>query len=65
MLTDVLNRFLAPIRERRAGYERDVDTVWDILSRGTARAVEEGAATMALVRGAMRLDYVTGSARKP
>jgi tryptophanyl-tRNA synthetase len=57
LLVDVLNRFLAPIRERRAVYEKDPDTVWDILNKGTARAREEGAATMALVREAMKIDY--------
>ena len=57
LLVDVLNRFLAPIRERRAVYENDPAAVWDILSRGTARAREEGAATMALVREAMRIAY--------
>ena len=57
LLVDVLNRFLAPIRERRGVYEKDPDTVWDILNKGTARACEEGAATMALVRQAMKIDY--------
>jgi tryptophanyl-tRNA synthetase len=57
LLTEVLNRFLAPIRERRAALEKDPATVWDILRRGTARAHEEGARTMALVREAMKIDY--------
>jgi tryptophanyl-tRNA synthetase len=57
LLVDVLNRFLDPIRERRAVYEKDPDTVWDILNKGTARACEEGAATMALVREAMKIAY--------
>jgi tryptophanyl-tRNA synthetase len=57
LLVDVINRFLAPIRERRAAYERDPDTVWDILNKGTARARAEGAATMALVREAMKIAY--------
>jgi tryptophanyl-tRNA synthetase len=57
LLVDVLNRFLAPIRERRAVYEKDPDTVWDILKKGTTRAHEEGAKTMALVREAMHISY--------
>jgi tryptophanyl-tRNA synthetase len=59
LLIEVLNRFLAPIRERRAGYENDPDTVWDILRDGTARAREEGEKTMALVRAAMKVAYFT------
>lgn len=57
LLTEVLNRFLEPIRARRAVYEKDRDMVWDILRQGTARARAEGAATMALVREAMKIDY--------
>jgi len=57
LLIDVLNRFLAPIRERRAVYEKDPNSVWDILRRGTTRACEAGAATMALVREAMKISY--------
>ncbi|HTW91462.1 MAG TPA: tryptophan--tRNA ligase [bacterium] len=57
MLVEVLNRFLAPIRERRSVYEKDPDMVWDILSKGTSHAYEVAAATMALVREAMKIDY--------
>jgi tryptophanyl-tRNA synthetase len=57
ILVDVLNRFLAPVRERRAIYEKDPALVWDILEKGTAHAHEEGARTMALVREAMKIDY--------
>lgn len=58
LLIDILNRFLAPIRERRATYESRPDLVWDILKTGTARAREEGAKTMALVRDAMKIAYL-------
>jgi tryptophanyl-tRNA synthetase len=57
LLIDVLNRFLAPIRESRAVYEKDPALVWDILQRGTDRACAEAAATMELVREAMKIDY--------
>jgi tryptophanyl-tRNA synthetase len=60
LLTDVLNRFLEPIRERRGKLESDPDSVWDILKRGTDRARDEGAKTMALVREAMKIGYLTG-----
>lgn len=58
ILVDVLNRFLAPIRERRAAYDKDPDIVWDILTTGTARARAEGAETMALVREAMKMNFL-------
>lgn len=57
LLVDVLNRFLAPIRERRTVYEKNPDIVWDILKKGTDRALQEGAATMTVVRQAMKIDY--------
>jgi tryptophanyl-tRNA synthetase len=56
-LIEVLNRFLEPIRERRAVFEKDPSVVWDILKQGTARARDEGEQTMALVRQAMKIDY--------
>jgi tryptophanyl-tRNA synthetase len=65
LLVDVINRFLAPIRERRLVYEKDPDMVWDILSKGTARACEEGAETMALVREAMMIAYLGKSGSGP
>jgi len=56
-LTEVLNRFLEPIRSRRAAMEKDPDLIWDILKQGTARACAEGEKTMALVRAAMKIKY--------
>lgn len=56
-LTEVLIRFLEPIRERRAALEKNPDLVWDILKRGTARARAEGEKTMALVREAVKINY--------
>ncbi len=60
MLLGILNRFLEPIREKRAGYEKDPDTVWDILGKGTERARIEGEKTMELVREAIKIDYFPG-----
>jgi tryptophanyl-tRNA synthetase len=57
LLIETMNRFLDPIRERRAGYEQRPDDVWDILKTGSARARLEGARTMALVREAVKIDY--------
>jgi tryptophanyl-tRNA synthetase len=56
-LTEVLNKFLEPFRERRASLEKNPDLVWDILKTGTARARAEGEKTMAQVRAAMKIDY--------
>lgn len=56
-LIDILNRFLEPIRVRRAEYELHPDTVWDILKAGVQRAYKEGAATLELVRQAMHIAY--------
>ncbi len=57
LLIAALDRFLSPIRERRAELASRPDTVWDILETGTRRARAEGEQTMALVRQAMKLEY--------
>ena len=56
-LISVLDSELAPIREQRAKWEADIDSVYDILKEGTARAVEKTNATLEKVRAAMRIDY--------
>uniref|UniRef100_A0A7C4CBI2 Tryptophan--tRNA ligase n=1 Tax=candidate division WOR-3 bacterium TaxID=2052148 RepID=A0A7C4CBI2_UNCW3 len=57
LLVEVLNRFLEPIRERRAQLQRDTDSVWDILKTGVRHARAEGAVTLELVREAMHIAY--------
>ncbi len=52
-LTETLNEFLRPMRERRA--QLDDDTIEDILRDGANRAREVAAATMDEVRSAMGL----------
>ena len=54
-LSQALNAFLEPIRERRAGFEKDSDLVSDILAQGTLQARLEAQKTMAQVREAMGL----------
>ncbi len=54
-LAEVLGDALAPIRERRARYAADPDTVRDIVAEGNRRARTEAQATMELVRDAMKL----------
>lgn len=56
-LVAALERFLEPIRERRARYERDPRIVDEILQEGTKRARAEAQRTIHEVREAMRLDY--------
>jgi len=58
-LTDTINEFLAPIRERRATYEKNPALVDDILKTGTDHAREEAQKTMALVKERMKIDYFT------
>lgn len=50
-----LNKFLAPIQERRRPYEQKPQLVWDVLEAGTAKARKVAQATMAEVRAAVKL----------
>src|SRR5205807_5910824 len=56
-LTEALERFLTPIRERRAEIAARPKVVDEILAAGSERARREAAATLHEVRQAMRLDY--------
>jgi tryptophanyl-tRNA synthetase len=56
-LARVLQELVEPFRQRRAVWEGRADDVRDMLMRGTARAREEGAATLDLVRQAMGIKY--------
>lgn len=59
-LTRALNALLDPIRERRARHEAHMDEVRGALEAGTARARAEARETMALVREAMGVNYLSG-----
>jgi tryptophanyl-tRNA synthetase len=50
-----LSNYLAPIQERRRGYEQSPQTVWDVLEDGTRKARVVAQATMAEVRAAVKL----------
>ncbi len=54
-LVDALERFLAPIRERRESFAHQPGLVLDILQAGSARMQEESRETLELVRDAMGL----------
>ncbi len=56
-LLAAMERFLAPIRERRAELEARPKLVDEILAAGSERARREATATLHEVRQAMRLDY--------
>ena len=56
-LNRVIQEELAPIRARRAEYEKDIPAVYDILRQGTEKARETAAQTLAEVKRAMRINY--------
>jgi tryptophanyl-tRNA synthetase len=56
-LTEALNAYLAPLRERRAHYAHEPAYLKDILRRGIERARQEGIATLREVRKAMHMDH--------
>lgn len=56
-LVAALERFLEPIRERRARYENDPRLVEEIIASGSERARAEAARTLHEMRAAMKLDY--------
>ena len=60
-LVEALNRFLDPIRTRRAEYATNPKRVEDALMEGTRRARKVAAETMREVRAAMRIDSYTSS----
>lgn len=60
-LAAVLNRFLDPVRERRAELLASHPTiVEDVLDQGTARARAEAKLTLTALRDAMGRDYFRG-----
>jgi len=56
-LIDLLNTFLDPIRNARAQFAKDPESVMKILREGTEITQEVAAGTMKEVRQAMKLDY--------
>ena len=56
-VTESVNGYLAPIRERRRGFEKDLDYIKDILHDGNRRASEIANATLDEVREAMGMVY--------
>lgn len=56
-LLNILNDRLEPMRQRRAEYEKDIKSVYEVLKRGTEAARAVGRQTLAEVRSAMRINY--------
>lgn len=56
-VTESVNGFLAPIRERRVELAQDPDYIWDVLHEGNRRANEIANATLDEVRACMNMVY--------
>ena len=56
-LNSVMQAELAPIRERRAQWEKDIPAVYEILKKGSEKAEAVAAQTLAEVREAMKINY--------
>lgn len=56
-LLSVLNEELAPIRARRAEYEKRIPDVYDILKAGSMRAYDTAQKTLDEVKAAMKINY--------
>ena len=56
-LNNVLQAELAPIRERRKQWEKDIPAVYEILKKGSEEAEAVAAQTLAEVRAAMLINY--------
>ena len=56
-LNAVLEEELAPIRERRKEFQKDIPYVYQVLKEGSEKARAVAAQTLAEVRSAMKIDY--------
>ena len=56
-LNKVLQAELAPIRERRKQWEKDIPAVYEILKKGSDTAREVAAQTLAEVKSAMKINH--------
>jgi tryptophanyl-tRNA synthetase len=56
-LNNVIQEELAPIRLRRAEFEKDIPAVYEILKKGSDVARETAAQTLSEVKRAMRINY--------
>ena len=56
-LNEVLQDYLAPIRQRREEFAKDPDFVMNMLKEGSERAERVAAGTLAEVKAAMGINY--------
>ena len=56
-LFNIMEEFLAPIRERRKEYEQNIPQVYEILRKGSQEARAKAAATLEEVKAAMKINY--------
>ena len=61
-LNNVMQSELAPIRERRAQWEKDIPAVYEILKKGSEEAEKVAADTLSKVRAAMKINYFDDAA---
>lgn len=60
-LNNVIQEELAPIRARRAEFEKDIPAVYEILRKGSEVARETAAQTLSEVKRAMKINYFDDS----
>ena len=56
-LNNVMQAELAPIRERRSEWEKNIPEVFDILKAGSEKAEQVAAQTLRDVKNAMKINY--------
>ena len=61
-LAAIMQEELAPIRDRRKMFEKDIPAVYDMLKKGCEVARETAAQTMSEVRSAMKINYFDDAA---
>lgn len=57
ILFNILNEFLTPIRTRREEYKKDMDSVMEILKKGTEEARSVAKENLIKFKKALRIDY--------
>jgi tryptophanyl-tRNA synthetase len=59
-LNNVLQSELEPIRKRRMEYQKDISYVYEILKKGSEKAENVAAQTLAEVKASMKINYFDG-----